>query len=166
MPGIATRDGTAADAPALARLCLRSRAVAMPWLREVHREEETAAWIAAVLIGRHRVRLAEADGELAGYVGFGEDPRHEPMVLHLYIAPERRGRGIGSHLLAEAADRLGPRVHLHCFARNAAARRFYEARGFRPVAAGDGTDNEEGEPDVLYRRETFPPDNDDLGACA
>jgi hypothetical protein len=36
------------------------------------------------------------------------------------------------------------------FQRNAAARRFYEARGLELVALGDGSENEEGEPDALY----------------
>lgn len=165
MPGLAIRDGVEADAPSLARLHLRSRAAAMPWLREVHGEAAVAGWIAATLIGRHRVRIAEEGGVPRGYVGFGEDPRHGPMVLHLYLDPDQRRRGIGTRLLEEAAAALGPRVQLRCFARNAAARRFYEARGFRPVATGDGTDNEEREPDVLYLRETPPPDND-LGASA
>jgi RimJ/RimL family protein N-acetyltransferase len=165
MPKLAIRDGVEEDAPALARLYLRSRAAAMPWLREVHDEADTARWIAGTLIGRHRVRVATEDGVPVGYVGFGEDPRHGPMVLHLYLAPERRGQGIGTRLPAEAAAELGTRLSLFCFARNAAARRFYEARGFRPVATGDGTDNEEREPDVLYLRETPPPDQD-MGASA
>jgi RimJ/RimL family protein N-acetyltransferase len=164
--GIAVRDGEERDAPALARLYLRSRAAAMPWLAEPYGEAETTRWIASTLIGRHRVRLAEAGGSLAGYVGFGQDPRHGPMVFHLYLAPEQRRLGTGTRLLAEAAAALGPCLHLYCFARNAAARRFYEARGFLPVATGDGNDNEEREPDVLYRRGAPPPDNDDLGASA
>jgi GNAT superfamily N-acetyltransferase len=165
MPGIAIRDGAEGDAPALARLYLRSRAAGMPWLREVYGEAETARWIAGTLIGRHRVRLAEAAGVPLGYVGFGLDPRHGPMVLHLYLDPEWRRQGIGTRLLEEAAA-LGPRLHLYCFARNAAARRFYEARGFRPVATGDGTDNDEREPDVLYLRETPPPQHEITGASA
>ena len=40
------------------------------------------------------------------------------------------------------------------FARNAGARRFYERHGFVAVAFGDGTGNEEGEPDVRYERST------------
>jgi ribosomal protein S18 acetylase RimI-like enzyme len=34
--------------------------------------------------------------------------------------------------------------------RNANARRFYEARGFRQVGESDGSRNEEKEPDALY----------------
>jgi RimJ/RimL family protein N-acetyltransferase len=157
MASIAIRDGVEEDAPALARLHLRSRAAAMPWLREVHGEAGIARWIAGTLMGRRRVRVAEAVGVPVGYVGFGQDPRHGPMVMHLYLDPGWRGQGIGTRLLEEAAAELGPRLSLFCFARNAAARRFYEARGFRPVATGDGTDNEEREPDVLYLREPLRP---------
>lgn len=155
MPPAEIREGREGDAPALARLYLRSRAAAMPWLREPHDEADTARWIASTLMRRHRVRLAAAGDLPVGYVGFGQDPRHGPMVLHLYLEPDRRGQGIGTRLLEEAAAALGPRIHLYCFARNAAARRFYEARGFRPVAAGDGSDNEEGEPDILYVRDAM-----------
>jgi RimJ/RimL family protein N-acetyltransferase len=165
MQGIAVRDGVEGDSPAFARLYLRSRAAAMPWLQEVHDEAETARWIAATLIRLHRVRVATEGGAPVGYVGFGEDPRHGPMVLHLYLDPDRRRRGFGTCLLEEAAAALGPRLFLYCFARNTAARRFYEARGFHPVATGDGTNNEEGEADVLYLRDTSLP-NDPSGASA
>jgi GNAT superfamily N-acetyltransferase len=165
MARIAIRDAVEGDAPAVARLNRRSRAAAMPWLREVHAEADVALWIAATLIGRHRLRLAEEDGVPLGYVGFGVDPRHGPMVFHLYLDPARRRQGIGTRLLEEAAAALGPGLHLFCFARNTAARRFYEARGFRPVATGDGTENEEREPEVLYRLDT-PPPSTDLGASA
>jgi hypothetical protein len=36
---------------------------------------------------------------------------------------------------------------LHVFSRNAPARRFHEAARFVLVEEGDGSDNEEGEPD-------------------
>ncbi len=41
-------------------------------------------------------------------------------------------------------------MQLWTFQRNARARRFYEARGFVPVEATDGSRNEEKEPDVRY----------------
>jgi hypothetical protein len=37
------------------------------------------------------------------------------------------------------------------FQRNAPARRFYVARGFRLITETDGKQNEEQEPDALYR---------------
>jgi RimJ/RimL family protein N-acetyltransferase len=156
MTGPVLRDGAEADAPDLARLHLASRAAAMPWLRERWSAAEVAAWMATTLLRRHRVRIATSGGVPAGYVGFGQDPTHGPMILHLYLDPAWQGQGLGTRLLAAASAELGPRQALFCFARNLAARRFYEARGFRPVAARDGTDNEEGEPDILYARDAVP----------
>jgi len=167
MAEVALRDGAEEDAPSLARLYLASRAAAMPWLREPWGEAEVAAWMAAVLLRRHRVRVAQAGGAPAGYVGFGHDPMRGPMVLHLYLEPAWRGQGLGTRLLGEAAAALGPRLALFCFARNHAARRFYEARGFRPVARRDGTENEEGEADILYARDAAPdPDQRTTGEPA
>jgi hypothetical protein len=37
-------------------------------------------------------------------------------------------------------------------ARNAGARSFYQAHGFRIAATSDGAGTEEGEPDILYAR--------------
>jgi putative acetyltransferase len=45
--------------------------------------------------------------------------------------------------------RLGG-LKLKTFQRNAAARRFYEARGFAATDFNDGSVNEEHEPDILY----------------
>ena len=42
---------------------------------------------------------------------------------------------------------------LHVFARNTRARRFYEAASFVLVEERDGSGNEEGEPDCVYRWE-------------
>jgi len=41
-------------------------------------------------------------------------------------------------------------LHLFTFQRNARARAFYEAHGFRLVDLSDGARNEEGEPDARY----------------
>lgn len=153
---VEVREGRAADAPALARLYLAARAAAMPGLHEPHNEQDVAGWLAATLMARHRVRLAEIGGVPLGYIGFGQDARHGPMVFHLYLDPAWRRRGIGTRLLAEAAEALGPRLSLFCFARNTAARRFYEAQGFRLAGCGDGTGNEEREPDVFYVRDAAP----------
>jgi hypothetical protein len=43
------------------------------------------------------------------------------------------------------------RLDLWTFQQNAAARRFYEGRGFKPVEMTDGSGNDERVPDVRYR---------------
>ena len=60
------------------------------------------------------------------------------------------GQGIGTKLLDLARAELRPPIRLYTFQANERARCFYESRGFRAVAFGDGTGNEEKCPDVLY----------------
>jgi hypothetical protein len=47
-------------------------------------------------------------------------------------------------------------LRLWVFRRNAAAIRFYAARGFRCLAQTDGSGNEEREPDALYEWRRSP----------
>ena len=67
------------------------------------------------------------------------------------MLPEAQGRGTGSTLLQKAMECAGGLLELWTFQRNHAARRFYERHGFTAVVFTDGADNEEREPDVLYR---------------
>jgi ribosomal protein S18 acetylase RimI-like enzyme len=41
-------------------------------------------------------------------------------------------------------------IRLYTFQENDGARRFYERHGFRAIEFGDGSNNEENCPDVLY----------------
>jgi ribosomal protein S18 acetylase RimI-like enzyme len=54
-------------------------------------------------------------------------------------------------LLSIAKEREPEQLDLYTFQPNAGARRFYERHGFAAVEFGDGSDNEERVPDVLYR---------------
>jgi GNAT superfamily N-acetyltransferase len=75
--------------------------------------------------------------------------------MHLYVKPGWTGKGVGKRLLdamvAEAASRTAV-LRLRTFARNAGSRRFFERHGFVAASFGDGADNEEHEPDVVYER--------------
>jgi RimJ/RimL family protein N-acetyltransferase len=153
---IAVRPATPEDAPDLARINRRSRAAAMPWLGEVRSEAEVEAWLRRYLIPREHVLCAGGDEPL-GYIGFGEEEGGW-SVHDLYIDPMMQGRGYGTALLRCAMDATGGSpLHLRCFARNQAARGFYERHGFTVEAQGDGTQNEEGEPDILYVRSPSEP---------
>ena len=142
----------AGDADAAATLYLASRRATLPGLRDPHSEAETRAWMRDSAFARYSVRLAEVDGELVGFA-----TRDGAWLMQLYVKPGWTGRGIGSKLLEVIlADAVAvtPILRLYTFARNAGARRFYERHGFVAVAFGDGTGNEEGEPDVRYERST------------
>jgi GNAT superfamily N-acetyltransferase len=72
------------------------------------------------------------------------------MLERLYVDPDLQGRGIGGRPLAEAMCRSPRGLELFAFQRNARARAFHEARDFRAVGCGDGSGNEEREPDVRH----------------
>ena len=82
----------------------------------------------------------------------GEAPAGALQLHELYVDPFFQGQGVGSALLSaflEEAAALGtPSVLLWVLAQNAAARRFYEARGLRPDGARD---REPGTPEPLLR---------------
>jgi GNAT superfamily N-acetyltransferase len=119
---------------------------AMPWLPDLHTPDEDRAWVAQVVLPQQAVWVAEVDGRLVGVASLDRDD----MLTQLYILPGYQGAGIGSALLATAKAARPGGFGLFAFQRNTRARRFYERRGFVAIAFGDGSGNEEGEPDVLY----------------
>jgi GNAT superfamily N-acetyltransferase len=88
---------------------------------------------------------AFAGGAMTGLIAF-----REGWIEQLYVLPDAQGQGVGTSLLKLARDAFDD-LRLWTFQRNANARRFYEARGFALVRETDGSDNEEKEPDALYR---------------
>jgi diamine N-acetyltransferase len=88
-------------------------------------------------------RLAEEDGEAAGYVKLGPTtlPHVEPgaamELRQFYLLSRWQGRGIASKLmewtLAEARRRGAETLYLSVFIDNHRARRFYERYGFSYV---------------------------------
>lgn len=136
-----------ADGPRIAELIRDAKADAMPWLREGHSRADYAAWVGSVLLSEHRVVVAVELDRVVGVVA-----SRPGWIDQLFVGTGNQGTGIGSALLADALlGQTGP-VQLWVFARNVPARRFYERHGFLAVRQTDGLRNEEGEPDVLYRR--------------
>jgi ribosomal protein S18 acetylase RimI-like enzyme len=142
---VTIRRGTVDDAAAAADAYLTSRRGAgalIPRLR--HTDDDVRAWFASVVLVEREVWLAEREGRI-----IGEMVLRGEVVDHLYVRPEAQRRGVGTRLLAEAKRGRG-RLRLYTFQSNEPARDFYEKHGFKAVAFGDGTGNEEGAPDVLY----------------
>ena len=145
---VRVRQATAHDAAAITAVHLASRSAAMPWLPQVHTDAETAAWVREVVLPGSRVWVAEgeATGDVVGYAALDGD-----VLDALYLLPEVRRRGIGTLLLDTVRAASPDGLTLHVFARNAAAIAFYAHHGFEVVAAGDGSDTEEGLPDLTCR---------------
>ena len=140
----AIRPALASDAAAIARILRASRLAAMPWLPHPYTPEQDLAFVAGHMLPGAETWVAVGADGVEGFVS-----RRGKWIEHLYIAPGRRGRGIGSALMRTAqAGRAS--LALWVFQRNAPARDFYEHHDFRPVAFTDGAGNDEKEPDVRY----------------
>ena len=140
----------ATEADTVTALFIEARRAALPKLKVVRSNDETYEWMREVVFPRRSIRIAEVDG---GIVGFAA--RDGAWLEHLYVKVGLTGRGIGTELLnvmVNEAKPVTPVLRLYAFQCNAGARRFYERHGFVAVAFGDGTGNEEGEPDIRYER--------------
>ena len=117
---------------------------AMPWLIGLHTPDEDHWFYRERVFPTCRVWGHFDDDVLSGIIAF-----RDGWIEQLYVRPAAQGRGIGTDLL-DIAKGISERLDLWTFQRNAAARRFYEARGFRLAEQTDGARNEEKEPDARY----------------
>lgn len=150
------RSALVADAPAVADLLISSRLINMTHAPSIHPDDDVRRWVREALLATCEVTVAvdALDAAEPGLVGVLALTREADVawVMQLHVAPTRVAGGIGTVLLAHALQTLPRPIRLYTFEASTAARRFYERHGFRPVAFGDGSGNEEGLPDVLYER--------------
>jgi GNAT superfamily N-acetyltransferase len=142
---VTLRPATANDAMAVAEVYLASFHATYDF-ELAHTDDEVRAWIRQVVDagGGWWVAVDAAD-EVVAIMDL------VPGVLdQLYVRPDRIGSGIGRRLLEVAMDRSPDGLSLYTFQVNARARRFYERNGFVAEWLGDGSGNEEGQPDVRY----------------
>lgn len=132
------------DMGAAARVHRAAFDQAMPWLTGLHTPDEDHWFYREQILPTCRVWGRFDGDELSGIIAF-----RDGWIEQLYVLPAFHGRGIGTELL-DIAKGASERLELWTFQRNAPARRFYEARGFRMVEATDGARNEEREPDARY----------------
>jgi GNAT superfamily N-acetyltransferase len=117
----------------------------LPWLTGLHTPAEDRWFYRQRVFPKCSVWGVLEDDTLVGLIALRED-----WIDQFYVLPNAQGKGIGTALL-ELAKSKGDSLLLWTFQRNNAARRFYEQRGFIAVRETDGSENEEREPDVLYR---------------
>lgn len=145
---VAIRRARADDARKVADVHIRSRRAAeksglIP--PSVHTDDEIRAWVVENLMKTCDVWLAVAARKPVAMMALAGD-----VLEHLYVAPERQARGVGTMML-KLAKLLSPaRLRLFTFQSNLPACRFYEAHGFSAINFNDGARNEERAPDVLY----------------
>jgi GNAT superfamily N-acetyltransferase len=114
-------------------------------LRSLHTAEEDQKFFRERLFKTCQLWGAFAQAELVGLIAFRED-----WIDQFYVLTKAQRRGTGTALL-QVAQRAFARLDLWTFQRNAPTRRFYEAKDFVLIAETDGAQNEEREPDALYR---------------
>jgi ribosomal protein S18 acetylase RimI-like enzyme len=111
-----------------------------------HTDDQVRAWLRIVADSdASETWVAVHDGRVVGMMVVGPNDLDQ-----LYVAPDHQGRGVGRRLV-DLAKTISPAgLTLYTFQVNEPARRFYERNGFRVDGLGDGTANEEGQPDVRY----------------
>jgi putative acetyltransferase len=137
------------NAPEIAEVFASSRRAALPYLPELHTQQEQIDYFVDVVLPENEVYLAAEikSGNIAGFIAFTKD-----RVNHLYLLPIAQRQGLGTRLLKLAKDR-SQALDLWTFQKNLEAQEFYKKHGFKIVKATDGSENEEKEPDVLLRWE-------------
>lgn len=156
---ILLRPAVAADAPAVAELLLLSRKTFLPYLPRVHSDADMHQWVSGTLIPSGGVSVAISDqGTMLAVLALSRDEAGLGWVNQLYLHPDAILRGLGSVLLTEAMQLLGPTIRLYTFQLNTGARRFYQRHGFEAIALTDGQGNEERCPDVLFEWRGVAPD--------
>ncbi len=138
------RRATAADADAIADVYLASFHATYTFPL-AHTDVELRRWILEAVLGSAETWVAIEERRVVGMMVVGPGDLDQ-----LYVAPDRLGSGIGRRLLDRAKERSPAGLSLYTFQVNDRARRFYERNGFVAEAFGDGTGNEEGQPDVRY----------------
>ncbi len=136
----------AGEAVEVAALWSRSKKRAYPWLaiEQAHTREEELAYFRDSVCARCEVWLALRGERVVGLLAL--EASH---IDQLYVEPSEQHSRVGSRLLDHAKSLRPAGLSLFTFQRNAPARAFYEARGFRAVRFGVSP-APESEPDVRY----------------
>ncbi|MEU9353000.1 GNAT family N-acetyltransferase [Streptomyces griseoloalbus] len=143
------RRASSADARAVAGVWLQSFAAALPTVVRPHSDDEVRAYFRDVVLPAQETWVAQALPAGGGAV-VGVMVLEGEVLSQLYLAPERRGHGIGDRFVRLAKERRPRGLSLWTFQVNTSAHRFYERHGFTAVEWTDGSGNEEREPDVRY----------------
>jgi GNAT superfamily N-acetyltransferase len=143
--GLTIRRAGPADAGAVADVYLAAFAATYDFPL-AHTDDQVRAWLAEEVVPRQETWVAEGRGGVVAMMVLDD-----AMIDQLYVEPAWHGRGIGGRLVELAKERRPRGLDLYTFQVNARACRFYERHGFVAVALGDGSGNEERQPDVLYR---------------
>lgn len=82
----------------------------------------------------HLFAAVDEDGAIAGFLALLPE---EGRIDQLFVAPDRKGQGIGAALLAFATSKMPLGIELTTHETNVPARKFYERHGFRQSGSED-----------------------------
>lgn len=142
-PALSLREAGAEDGERL--LCWRNDPQTRRWSRSSHEiaPQEHSGWLAQTLVDPlTSLWIAEWEGRPVGQARVG--PRNDgDAEVHVALAPEARGHGMGSALVVHAAaralaDPATERLHAAVKPENAASLRAFDAAGFRALRTGTG----------------------------
>lgn len=143
--GVSIRRATPGDAEGIGDVWLASWRATFDF-PPGHPDEAVRRWLADELVPRCETWVVvDGGGTVVAMMALSD-----AMIEQLYVAPAWIARGLGRRLVDLAKARRPDGVDLYCFQVNDRARRFYEANGFVAVAFGDGSRNEEHQPDIRY----------------
>ena len=165
---VAYRGASAPDAEAIAALFADSFTATFGHL---YRPQDLTDFLATMTPDRFRseiadprfqFRLAEAGGELAGYIKLGppdlpvETPPGTIQLYQIYVIAPWQGAGIARALmdwtLATAAENQARHIQLSVYIDNHRARRFYERYGFAAVGRYHFMVGAHADEDLVMRR--------------
>lgn len=94
------RPGQPSDAVALSALALRAKAY-WPYDEQFIKDCADDLRISPERAGCGLIFVAEEDGAISGFYGFGVDTSN-PEMTHLFVEPEKIGKGVGKMLWNDA----------------------------------------------------------------
>ena len=163
-----SRDATEADLPAIDSVFRESFCETFAHL---YRPEDLAAFLANFTAeawreefadARYRFRLAEADGEVVGFVKLGpsalpiETDKRAVELRQIYVLKAHHGSGIAAALsdwaIDEATRQGFEELYLTVYVDNHRARRFYERYGFQAVGRYDFMVGSQADEDIIMRK--------------
>jgi len=119
-------------------------------------------WEAQLLNDAYAFRIAEEDGEAAGYLKLGpmklpvETDRPAILLDQLYVAKKHHGAGIARELMDwgfdEARRREAEEMYLTVYIDNHRAKRFYERYGFVEVGQYDFMVGNQADHDIIMKK--------------
>jgi ribosomal protein S18 acetylase RimI-like enzyme len=165
---ISCRDATAADLPAIDRVF---RTSFCDTFAHLYRPEDLAqfldqftpaAWAEEFNGPGYGFRVAEADGEVVGFVKLGpsslpiESSRRFIELRQIYVLKDHHGSGLARTLtdwaIGKARERGFEELYLTVYVDNHRARRFYDRYGFEAVGRYDFMVGSHADEDIIMRK--------------